>query len=136
MSKVVVLDSAAVDGLARRAIPDAVRAALEAASRLGRDVVIPSVVLAECYRDRDRVQAVDSMLSRHVAIQLRDTDKSLARLVGSLLGAADLGSEALVDAHVVAAAIEQGGGVCLTGDVDDIERLAAGAGSVTVVAVG
>ena len=69
------------------------------------------------------------MLSRRDAIGLRDTDRSLARLVGGLLSAAELGSESMVDAHVVATAIEQGGGVCLTGDVADLDRIDAGAAS-------
>jgi predicted nucleic acid-binding protein len=136
MSRVLVLDSAAVEGLCRRDVPMLIRAALEAASRLGRDVVIPSAVLAECYRDRNHVQAIDSMLARRPALRLRDTDRVLARLVGGLMATADVGSEAMVDAHVVAVAVEQGGGVCLTSDVVDLERLAAGSPAVSVVAIG
>ena len=136
MSRVLILDSAAVEGLCRREVPVRIRAALEAASRLGRDVVIPSAVLAECYRDRTHGQAVDSMLTRRHAIRLRDTDRALARLVGGLLAAAGVGSEAMVDAHVVAVAVERGGGVCLTSDVADLERLAAGAPAVAVLAIG
>jgi hypothetical protein len=136
MSRVLVLDSAAVEGICRREVPVIIRAALEAASRLGRDVLIPSTVLAECYRDRNQAQAIDSMLARRHAIRLRDTDRGLARLVGGLLAAADVGSEAMVDAHVVAVAVEQGGGVCLTSDAADLERLAAGAPAVSVVAIG
>jgi hypothetical protein len=113
-----------------------IRAALEAASRLGRDVVIPSAVLAECYRDRNHVQAIDSMLARRPAVRLRDTDRVLARLVGGLMATADVGSEAMVDAHVGAVAVEQGGGVCLTSDVEDLERLAAGAPAVALLAIG
>jgi predicted nucleic acid-binding protein len=135
MSRVLVLDSVAVEGLCRREVPVRIRAALEAASRLGRDVVIPSAVLAECYRDRNHGQAVDSMLARRHAIRLRDTDRVLARLVGGLLATADVGSEAMVDAHVVAVTIEHGGGVCLTSDAGDLERLAAGAPAVSVVAI-
>ena len=41
----------------------------------------------------------------------------------------------MVDAHVVAAAVEHGGGVCLTGDPDDLERLAVGAPAVQVVPI-
>ncbi len=135
MSRVLVLDSAAVEGLCRREVPMQIRAALEAASRLGRGVVIPAAVLAECYRHRNHSQAIDSMLARRHALRLRDTDRVLARLVGGLMAAADLGSEAMVDAHVVAVAVEQGGGVCLTSDVADLERLAAGAPAVSVVAI-
>jgi hypothetical protein len=45
-------------------------------------------------------------------------------------------SSSLVDAHVVASAMERGGGVCLTADVADLERLAAGVPGVSVVAIG
>lgn len=136
MSRVLVLDTAAVEGLCRRQVPAGIRAALEAASRLGRDVVVPSAVLAECYRDRQHSQALDSMLARRSAIRLRNTDRDLARLVGGLLAAADLGSDALVDAHVVASAMERGGGVCITADVADLERLAAGVPVVSLVPIG
>lgn len=78
---------------------------------------------------------MDSLLSRERGIRLRDTDRSLARLVGTLLAGANLGSEAIVDAHVVAAALEHGGGVCFTSDASDLERIAAPYRNVTVVGV-
>lgn len=40
-----------------------------------------------------------------------------------------------MDAHVVATAVESGGGTVLTGDPDDIERLAAGYPHVHVTTV-
>lgn len=61
---------------------------------------------------------------------LRNTDRSLARLVGGALHAAGLGSRAIVDAHVVSTAAEAGGGVVLTGDQKDLEQLAAAYRSV------
>ena len=102
-----------------------VRAALTAADRLGRDVVVACVTLAELYRGRNRSQIVDSLLSREAGVVLRDTDRSFARLVGGVLVAANAGSDLLADAHAVAAAVETGGGVILTSDVDDLERLAS-----------
>ena len=63
-------------------------------------------------------------------------DEQRARLVGAVLTAAGAGSRFLADAHVVAAAVDRGGGVVLTGDVADMERLAASFRSVTVVDVG
>ncbi len=101
-----------------------VRAALAAADRLGRDVVVTCVTLAELYRGRNRSQIVDVMLSRETGVVLRDTDRSFARLVGGVLVAAGAGSDLLADAHAVAAAVETGGGVILTSDVADLERLA------------
>lgn len=83
------------------------------------------VTLAELYRGRNRSQLVDAMLSREWGVALRDTDRSFARLVGGVLVAAKAGSDLLADAHAVAAAVETGGGVILTSDVDDLEHLAA-----------
>lgn len=112
-----------------------VRAALAAAERLGREVVVPAVVLAELYRGRGHSQLVDACLSRETGIQVRVTDRAFARLVGGVLAGARAGSGLMVDAHVVAAAIELGGGVILTADADDINRLAASFRNVQVVDV-
>jgi hypothetical protein len=58
-----------------------------------------------------------------------------ARTVGSVLAAAGAGSGDVADAHVIAAAVEAGGGVVLTGDPDDLERLAGGHPGLVVQAV-
>ena len=123
----VVLDQRALDALAGGDGPAKrrVRQAMVAASRLRRDVVVPTVVLAELYRGGGRNQLVDALLAREEqGVLLRDTDRVLARLVGGVLAAAGAGSEDLADAHVVAVAVEGGGGVLLTGDPDDMSRLA------------
>jgi hypothetical protein len=86
--------------------------------------VVPAVILAELYRGPKQNQLVDACLSRETGIAIRDTDRDLARLVGGVLTAADVGSQHLADAHTVAAAIEAGGGIVVTGDVNDIEMLA------------
>jgi len=130
----LVLDAAALSALAR---PRGqrfreVRAALEAARRLGRDVVVPAVVLAELYRGPGHSQIVDACLSRETGITVQETDRSFARLVGGVLTAARTGSKDMVDAHVVAAAVVAGGGVVLTGDRLDLERLAAAYPNVSV----
>lgn len=125
---IVALDRTALDALTG---PDGprqrqVRQALEAAARSGRDVVVPTLVLAESYRGPQRTQAVDAMLARHrTAIATRDTDRILARFAGAVLQAAGASSADMVDAHVVAVSAERGGGVVLTGDPDDLTRLAA-----------
>ncbi|MBA2729794.1 MAG: VapC toxin family PIN domain ribonuclease [Euzebyaceae bacterium] len=125
---IVALDN---EGLNALAGPDSsrkrqVRRALEAASRSGRDVLVPTLVLAESYRGAARTQAIDSLLVRHrPAIETRDTDRTLARFVGAVLHAAEAGSADIVDAHVVAVTAEAGGGLVLTGDPSDLERLAA-----------
>lgn len=130
----VVLDAEALSALAG---PDTdrqreVRAALRAALRLDRDVVVPTVVLAELYRGSHRSQALDACLARETGLVFRDTDRSLSRQVGGVLAAAGAGSEHIVDGHVVAVAVERGGGLVLTGDPTDLARLGASFGSVIV----
>jgi len=137
MSGVVVLDNAALAALAGKpgSRRDMVRAALTAALRLQRDVFVPAVVLAEMYRGRSHNQVVDACLSRETGLRIRDTDRSMARLVGGVLGGAGVGSQHMVDAHVVAVAIEAGGGICLTGDTGDLGVLSAPYTNISVVDV-
>jgi hypothetical protein len=54
---------------------------------------------------------VDACLARERGIRVRDTDRPLARLIGGVLTGAKADSRYLADAHVVAAAVETGGGV-------------------------
>lgn len=125
---IVALDLEALNALAG---PDSVRKQrvrriLRTAQRLGRDVLVPSIVLAELYRGRGHNQLVDACLARESrSVASRDTDRGLARIVGGVLAAADAGSAAIVDAHVVAIAVEAGGGIIVTGDEDDLARLSA-----------
>ncbi len=124
----LVLDADAVGVVMEQGKPGrrTVQLALEAARRLRREVVVPTVTLTELYRGAGRNQGLDSLLAReHEEISLRDTDRQLARLVGAILAESGSGSEELVDAHAVAVAVEEGGGVVLTGDKGDLERLAA-----------
>jgi predicted nucleic acid-binding protein len=136
---IVALDCEAVNALAGRdsQAKRRIRRALEAAVRTRSDVVVPTLVLAELYRGTGRSQLVDALLARHEpAIETRDTDRPLARFVGAVLYAAGAGTEHMVDAHVVAAAVEAGGGIVLTADTDDLARLAAPYRSVLVEALG
>jgi predicted nucleic acid-binding protein len=135
MSHCIVLDAEALAALGGRAgrRNSEVRAALRAAVRLRREVVVPSVILAELYRGPRHNAVVDACLSRETGIRVRDTDRPLARIVGGVLAASQAGSELLADAHVIAAAVELGGGLALTGDPDDLGRLAASYANVTVI---
>ena len=98
MSRCLVLHAEAMSALGGRSTKRQreVRAAMSAAFRLGREVVVPAVVLA----------------------------------------AAGVGSTFMVDAHVVAAAVELGGGVVLTADAGDLRKLSAPYRNVTVVDIG
>lgn len=135
MNRCIVLDAEALVALAGR--PDRrsqeVRAALRAAARLGREVLVPSVILAELYRGPRHNHLVDACLSRDTGIRVRDTDRPLARIVGGVLAAAQAGSEHLADAHIIASAVELGGGLALTGDPEDLGWLAASYGNVMVI---
>lgn len=95
----------------------------------------PAVILAELYRGPGHNQLVDACLSRKTGVLIRDTDRGFARLVGGVLTAARAGSSDIADAHVVAAAVERGGGVIVTGDESDLERLAAAYPNVHVTAI-
>jgi predicted nucleic acid-binding protein len=125
---IVALDSEAFNALAG---PDSqrkrrLRRILRAAHQLGRDVLVPTLVLAELYRGHAHNQLVDACLARERAsLESRDTDRQLARIVGGVLAAAGAGSTLMVDAHVVAVAVDAGGGVVVTGDHADLERLSA-----------
>lgn len=123
----LVLDAEALSALARHRGTRfrEVRAAIEAARRLRRDIVTPAVILAELYRGRGQNQIVDSCLSRESFIDVRDTDREFARYVGGVLGGARADSSDLGDAHTVAVAVEAGGGLILTTDEDDLKRLSA-----------
>lgn len=131
---VVVLDSEAMWSLTRRpgVDPKGTLAALTAARDNGWDVVVPAAVLAELYRGRTQQQSVDAALSAHGDIKVVPTDQPLARQIGTLLAQARMGSEHHVDATVVAVALAAGGGLVVTGDLDDLQLLAAHAPGVAV----
>lgn len=79
---------------------------------------------------------MDACLSREEAsLGTRDTDRDLARIVGGVLAAAGAGSSMIVDAHVVAVAVEAGGGVVVTGDEQDLSRLSAPYNHLVVEAI-
>ena len=132
---ILALDSEAIVALGEKRGRASVEshAALASAVRNRRPVVVPAVVLAELYRVRGRTAMVDSLLARDRGVRILDTDRSFARLVGGVLLAADAGSAMIVDAHVVAAAVDGGGGVILTGDPVDLTRLSAPYPHITVV---
>jgi predicted nucleic acid-binding protein len=125
----LVLDAEAVNALLdpRHPAERKVRRAMEAARRLRREVAIATGTLAELYRGAGRNQPLDALLAREAGdgLVLRDTDRTLARLIGALLAEAGAGSTLFADAHPVAAAVEAGGGVIQTADPDDLTRLAA-----------
>lgn len=115
----LILDSGAVIALSRA--EQRARAFLERAQELGVPVEIPVVVVAETVRGGPRDAPVDRVLE--AVGMVPEARLAHARTAGRLLGAAR--STDTVDALVVAHAVEAGGAQVLTGDPDDLERLAA-----------
>lgn len=117
--RLLVLDSGAVIALSRgnaRA-----RAYLQRARELMVPVEVPVVVLAETLRGGRGDAAVHRVLK--AVGPAPATREAHGRTAGKLLGAAR--STSTIDALVVAHAIEAGGADVLTGDREDLERLAA-----------
>lgn len=115
----LILDSGAVIALARG--DQRARAFLARALELGVPVEIPVVVVAETIRGGPRDASVHRVLKAVGSIP--DAREVHGRTTGSLLGAAH--SSGTIDALVVAHAVVSGGAHLLTGDREDLERLAA-----------
>lgn len=132
----LVLDSEAISALAGGPLQrrEHVRAAVVTARRRSIPIVTSTAVLAELLHGRPRDAAVDAAMRRE-AVELRDVDRRVARAAGRLLGAAGLDSQHAVDAFVAATAVTRGGGVILTGDPDDLRRLAAPVPNIRVEAI-
>ncbi len=115
----LILDSGAVIALARNDLR--ARAVLTAAWEVGAEVSIPAIVLAETVRGT----AEDATVNRVVKAvgRVLPVDEPVGRTAGGLLRSS--GTNATVDAVVVASALAVGGGVVLTGDPDDLGALAA-----------
>ena len=115
----LILDSGAVIALARG--EQRARAFLARALELMSPVEVPVVVVAETVRGGPRDAPVQRILKAVGSIpHAREVH---GRTAGRLLGTA--GTAHTVDALVVAQAVEAGGAQILTGDREDLERLAA-----------
>lgn len=115
----LILDSGAVIALARG--DQRARAFLARALELGVPVEIPVVVVAETVRGGPRDAPVHRVLNAVGSVP--DAREIHGRTAGQLLGEAR--SSETVDALVVAHAVVAGGAHVLTGDREDLERLAA-----------
>lgn len=125
----LILDSGAVIALSRNDVR--ARAVLAAAMDAGAEVSIPSVVIAETVRGSTRDAAVNRVIT--AVGDVKPIDEPTGRRAGALLASAR--STSTIDALVVATAIQRGGGVVLTGDVDDLTRLAASHPEVVIRAL-
>lgn len=114
----LILDSGAVIALSRG--ERRARAFLARALELRTPVEIPVVVVAETLRGGPRDAPVHRVLK--AAGSVPDTRERHGRTAGRLLGTTS--STATADALVVAQAVEAGGAQVLTGDEEDLRRLA------------
>lgn len=115
----LILDSGAVIALScgdQRA-----RAFLTRALELDAAVEIPVVVVAETLRGGPRDAAVHRVLK--AVDDIPETGEDIGRIAGHLQGAARM--TAVADALVVAQAVAAGGALVITGDPEDLQRLAA-----------
>lgn len=115
----LILDSGAVIALSRG--DQRARAFVARALELGVPVEIPVVVVAETVRGRPSDAPVHRVLKAVGSIP--EAREVHGRTAGSLLEAAR--SSGTVDALVVAHAVVSRGAHILTGDREDLERLAA-----------
>jgi predicted nucleic acid-binding protein len=102
---------------------EAVREAVRAAMAGGVDIAIPAGVLAQVWRDGRR-QSWLARLVRQPRTRVEDLTEAVARAAGELCVRA--GTSDVVDASLVVCARRRPGGTILTGDPDDIGRLAPG----------
>jgi len=130
--KALILDSEAISQLARGKSGRAKTLYSEAVNNSVL-VAVPAAVLAEQFRGGKHDQVLQSFLARNRWIAIYDTDIKLAQSIGHLLAKAQLGSEHHVDGAVVATALDMGGGVILTSDPNDLERIAAGHPAIKII---
>jgi hypothetical protein len=122
----LVLDAEAVNALLdpRHPAERKVRQAMEAATGHAARSRSRQARSPRPGRGAGRNQGLDALLARESGhgLLLRDTDRTLARLIGALLSEAGASSALLADAHPVAVAVEAGGGVVQTADPEDLGR--------------
>jgi predicted nucleic acid-binding protein len=124
----LVLDTGAVIALSRG--DRATRALVTAALQDDVTIIVPPIVVSQTLRGGPRDASVHRLL--HV-IWVPFVGRKLAAAAGVLLGRSGLVDAA--DAQVMAEAIRSGPSIVLTGDLDDMTRLANGRGMVRVVRI-
>ncbi len=129
MAEALILDSEALNALANPGERGALALRMRAVLQIARDhsavVRVPAPVLAEVCRSPKLDAAVNRVLGMK-GIVVAELTERIARRAGHLLARARLASDHAVDAFVVATALDYPDSLIATGDVGDIERLAAG----------
>jgi predicted nucleic acid-binding protein len=103
------------------------RAILRRWTHEGWETIVPSPVLAETIRGKNRDEAVNRILNaRAVAITIVGVDERAAQDAGMRLGKTGMPPERTLDALIVASAVAGRAEHMISGDRRDIERLADG----------
>lgn len=123
----LIFDSGAL--IAFEAQDRRVNTLVQRAQDLGRQIVIPSGVLAQVWRQRGPRQARLAILLSARMVAVEDLTRSRAKISGELCGRS--GTSDIVDASVVVAAWSNGR-VVVTSDADDIRHLDP---TLTIIAV-
>ena len=136
MAEALILDSEALNALAnagkRGSLGLRARAIARVAHERGALLRVPAPVLAEVCRGSRLDAAVNQLLTRE-AIRVADLTRQIAQRAGGLLARARMASDRAVDAFVVATALEFEVSIIATADVDDLARLSAPYGQVTLM---
>ena len=128
MAETLILDSEAVNALARPTERSVLAARTSAILRLSQEkralVRVPAPVLAEVCRGLKYDSAINLLLN-NPGIRVSELTRPIAQQAGHLLARFQLSSAHAVDAFIVATAAQFETAVIATGDPDDIRRLAA-----------
>ena len=122
----LILDTGAVIALVRN--DRRARALLTVAQREGVDVVVPPVVVTQTIRGGAGDAAANRLLK---VVFIPFVGEHLARVAGQLLGASSLTDVA--DAQIVAEALRRAPSTILTGDPEDMMRLASGLPGIRIM---
>lgn len=125
--RTIVLDAGAVIGLARN--NKAARARFRYAQRIGMNIQVPMVVVAETVRGNGPRDAPVNLVLAQTSPQHPLTE-AIARSAGQLLGTAR--SSSTVDALVVAEALDCAPAMIWTSDPTDLRQLLGDRHGVTI----
>ncbi len=116
----VAVDSSALVALSREKVT--ARGLLDQLRRHGTTIVVPAPVLAETIFGGHRDAAI------HRVLRMLDdevpTSPDAARVAGAMVGAYQRRTDRVVDAMIIATAIEHGATAVMTQDASDFEALA------------
>lgn len=138
MAEALILDAEALNALAfaseRRVLAERASAILRLAYDKRALVRVPAPVLAEVCRGVKYDSAINRLL-KNPGIRVSELSRGAAQQAGHMLARLKLSSAHAIDAFVVATARQFDTAVIVTGDPDDIRRLAAPFSNIGVFAL-